>query len=400
MLTASVEDVRKLAISHQHLGAAARPPLLDLIRDLGCLQLDPISHVERSHWLVLWSRLGQFDRAVLEKMLYEDRTLYEYWAHCASIVLTEEYPVHQWRMRQREGDGRWGDALRAHYAKKPELQQLRGYILHQLTTRGALLSREIDQPIETDRIDHAWYSNRMVPHELHKLWEAGRVMVVGRVGKQRRWGLTAQFLPDWTPRTAWTDAHITRFAAVKAIHALGIATPQQIKKHYTRGRYPDLPVMLKQLEKEGVIAPVTVLKAGVRLPVKGKGTWWICTADLPRLQQIQAGEWHGRTTLLSPFDNLICDRDRTLLLWDFYFRIEIYVPKAKRQYGYYVLPILSGDRLVGRISPRMDRRTKTLYIEQTYWEEGVSAADYQAAVLQAIHSLAQFLAAENVVVEG
>ena len=118
--------------------------------------------------------------------------------------------------------------------------------------------------------------------------------------------------------------------------------------------------VLAGLVAEGTIEPVQIMEKGEAL----KGNWYLHTADLPLLADIQAGQWRGRTVLLSPFDNLICDRDRTELLWDFYYRIEIYVPAAKREFGYYVLPILHKDRLIGRIDAKMDRKNRYLSSRQ------------------------------------
>ena len=127
------------------------------------------------------------------------------------------------------------------------------------------------------------------------------------------------------------------------------------------------------------------------------GEWLIHQAQLPLLDAIESGHWQGRTTLLSPFDNLIRDRDRTELMWDFYYRIEIYVPAAKRQYGYYVLPILHDDQLIGRISPRMDWQSKQLTIEAIYLEPPVKPLVKSGkAVIKAIEELAHFLGAQQI----
>jgi uncharacterized protein len=187
---------------------------------------------------------------------------------------------------------------------------------------------------------------------------------------------------------------VTRFAAQKAVRALGVATERQIKQHYTRSRYPQLTAALKKLVKEEILLPVTVLGAAEPLP----GQWYLHRDDSELLAQIQAGDWHGRTTLLSPFDNLICDRDRTEQLFDFYYRIEIYVPRAKRQYGYYVLPILHHDRLIGRVDATMDRQANKLHINNVYAEADAPAdAETAQAIAQAATNLAQFLGADSLV---
>ncbi len=389
----TTQTVRRLAISRQWLnGRSHQPSLLDLVRNLGCLQLDPISVVERPHYLIPWSRLGQYDRADLDRLLWEERSLFEYWAHAASIVLTEEYPIHQWNMRQ-SSDADFEKYIHNRLNGDVDVPALTQTILAKLAQDKAVFSREISDGIENPDPDTRWYSGRYVPRILDHLWTKGEAMVVGRKGKQRKWGLTADFLPEWAPREEWDDAQVCRFAVQKAVRALGAATSKQIKWHYTRHRYPNLTETIDQLVAEGLLIPVTLRKAGDLV----SDDWYIHQEDLPLLDQIEQGDWQGRTTLLSPFDNLICDRDRTELLFDFYFRIEIYVPAAKRQFGYYVLPILHGDDLIGRIDMKMDRKKGILLAQNVYAEE--DAPDDEGvvtAVRESVQDLAQFLAADKV----
>ncbi|NKQ37199.1 MAG: winged helix-turn-helix domain-containing protein [Chloroflexi bacterium] len=387
-------DVRRLAISRQHLDGGVRPSLLDVIRDLGCVQLDPIRHVERTHWLVLWSRLGCFDRAELDKLRWEERAVLEYWAHAASLVLTEEYPLHRWHMDLLADDtkSRFARSFKTWYeADKETLEPLQAHILDRLRTEGPLLSREIE---DDSGQPSRWANGRNTNRLLDYLWSVGQVGIVQRRGNQRVWGLLDEFLPDWTPRERWDAAQVTSFATQKAIRALGVATPGQIKKHFTRNVYPGLTAVLGKLTAAGILEQVEVVRQGRPL----KGDWYLHTADIPLLEQIRAGDWHGRTTFLSPFDNLICDRARTELLWDFHYRIEIYLPQAKRRYGYYVLPLLHDDRLIGRLDAKMDRKSHTLHVHNLYAEEG---AREDTAVTRGIHravqSLADFLEAKTVV---
>lgn len=392
MLTLTRQQVRRLAVSRQHLDAAQRPSLLNVFRDLGCVQLDPIRHVERTHLLVLWSRLGtQFDPAELEWLRFTQRALFEYWAHEASLVLTEELPVHGWLMRRharRETQDPWFEAHREAFV--PMLEQIRAQL-----GQGPKLARDLilePGPQQNGR----WWRGSYVGRLLDLLWTQGEVMVMARpFNNHRVWGLAPDFWPDWTPHEVWTDEQLTRFAAQKAIRALGVATPTQIKRHYTRRRYPHLPAVLAQLKREGILHEVSVVGADGQ-PLRGP--WYLHQQDMPLLAQIQVGEWHGRTTLLSPFDNLLCDRERTEQLFDFSYRIEIYVPAAKRQYGYYVLPILHQDRLIGRVDAEMNRKTGALHIHRHYPEpdapEDAATVD---AIRQTAADLGQFLGAGRVV---
>jgi uncharacterized protein len=395
-LTLSPTFVRRLAITKQRL-ANPQPSsdpsgILETARALGCLQLDPISAVERSHLLVLWSRLGPYNLTDLDQVLWQDRQLFEYWAHAASLVLTEDYPLFQHTMKHHGiGDSSWSKRIREWVEAN---QALYDHVLTEISERGPLLSRQIEDLSEREWSSSGWTEGRNVSRMLDYLWTKGKIMVAGRQGGQKLWDLAERFLPEWTPRETLPKHEIVRRATVKAIRALGVATPTHIRYHFMRGTYTNLAKVLAELEAETLVQQVQVVGAGAE---NWPGPWYIHTEDLPLLEQIQTGGWKPRTTLLSPFDNLIADRSRTELLFDFNFRIEIYVPKAKRQYGYYVLPILHGDRLVGRIDPVMDRKRKRLTINAVHTEPNVSMQEEDfRAVGAAVTELGTFLGATQI----
>jgi uncharacterized protein YcaQ len=394
--TLTVTDVRRLAITKQRLAGLRPSPdaagMLQIVRDLACLQLDPISAVERSHLLVLWSRLGPYDPAELDKLLWQERQLFEYWAHAASIVLTEDYPLFHYTMKHHgTGDSDWAQRMREWVAANDALYH---HVLTTIGERGPLPSRQIEDLSQRDWQSSGWTGGRNVSRMLDYLWTKGDIMVAGRQGGQKLWDIAERFLPAWTPRESLPKHEIVNRATQKAIRALGVAQPAHIRYHFMRGTYANLPQVLDELEAEGRVQQVQLVgDGGELLP----GPWYIHTDDLPLLERLERGDWQPRATLLSPFDNLICDRARTELLWDFHFRIEIYVPQAKRQYGYYVLPILHGDRLIGRIDPRMDRKRKRLTINAIYAEPDAPRTPETArAIGEAINSLATFLGAKEI----
>lgn len=385
-LPLSPTQARQLFITKQRLAgerpAATPDGLHQLFRDLGCVQIDPINAVERTQWLVLWSRLGHYDRAHLEQLLWHERRLFEYWAHCASIVLTEDYALHAPLMR---GYG-WSERTRAWVKQNAKLKR---YVLAQLRHHGPLLSRDLTEDgIHPDEwVSTGWTSGRNISRMLDYLWIGGQIMVAGREGIQKKWDLAERVLPDWTPRERLSPREVTRRAAERALRALGVATPTHIQRHFIRGRYAELPQALADLEKQKKIQKVKI--------ADWKGNWYIHVDDC----SLVADHWllpSSRATLLSPFDNLICDRARTRQMFGFDFTIEIYVPAAKRQYGYYVLPILHNDALIGRIDPTMERETGTLRVNAVYAEpEAPAAAGPEIA--QAARDLARFLGAEKIV---
>jgi uncharacterized protein YcaQ len=231
------------------------------------------------------------------------------------------------------------------------------------------------------------------------LWLSGRIMVAGREGIQKLWDLSERVLPEWTPRDSLDYPQAVKRSAQAALRALGVARPQHIQQHFTRGRYPGLTQALHELESEEAVHRVEVGPAsedggeGKALP----GPWYIHSEDLALLERIEKGEWQPRTTLLSPFDNLICDRKRTTALFGFDFRMEIYVPKEQRKYGYYVLPLLVGDRLVGRVDPSVDRKKRVLTVHAVHAEPGFER-DEQAGreASRAIEELAAFVGARSI----
>jgi hypothetical protein len=226
------------------------------------------------------------------------------------------------------------------------------------------------------------------------LWMQGKVMVAGRRGQERLWDLADRFLPDWTPRRRLSEPNIVSQSVERSLRGLGVARPRDIEGHFTTGRYPGLARALEKLERQGRIAPVRIEEDVAAWP----GTWFVHADDVPLLDEVEpGGGWEPRTTLLSPFDNLIRDRARTELLFGFRFRLEIYVPKNKREYGFFVMPILLGDRLIGRIDPLMDRTRGRLAVNALHLEPGASASKKTgAAVAGAIQDLAVFLGATDI----
>lgn len=397
LITLTPALARRLAITRQHLAeGGARPTpspdnLLDVVRDLGCLQIDPTSMVARSHLLVLWSRFGVYDPAHLDQLLWQDRRLFEYWAHAASIVLTEDYPIHNYRMRQNANKAGWSKKTQAWFTKN---DPLRRRILSQLRRRGPARSRDFESDVVAGWYSSGWTSGRNVSQMLYILWAQGKIMVAGRSGGHKYWDLSERCLPEWTPRERLSEYDIVRRATEKSLCALGVATAKQIKQHFTRNRYFNLPRMLADLESEGRIVRAEIRDEGRAWP----GEWWMHADDAPTLERLRDGDWTPRTTLLSPFDNLICDRDRTERHFDFHFRLEIYTPKAKRKYGFFVMPILRGDKLIGRVDPEMDREHDRLTINAVHAESG-APKDRETAqsIANTISELGAFLGAKEIV---
>lgn len=372
-LVLSLGEARRLAVRSQQL--AGPPPAPDIagmrqvLRGLRVLQLDPVNVVARSHLLVLWSRLGGFDLNDLDTLLWRERWLFEYWAHAASIVLTEDYPIHSVMMRAYRAieNRRMRDWLAAN-------DDFRQYVLERLRDDGPLPGDAIEDRATVSWTSTGWTNGRNVERMLDTLWKQGLVTVAGRDGLRRLWGLADFPAAADLPR----EEAVTR-AAGHALRALGVARARDVERHFTIGRYPGL-----DLERAAWARPARV--------EGGNEQWWVHRDAIGLLDE----DWRPRTTLLSPFDNLICDRDRTERLWGFAYRNEIYVPKQKRRFGSYVMPVLAGERLIGRIAPRTDRRRGELVVEGVFAEEGSAGRMTDTSVAAAIESLASFVGAGSV----
>jgi uncharacterized protein len=382
MLRVPPTAARRLAVTAQRLDGPAprrrpgREEIMDVVRAIRCLQLDPTSVVARNHLLVVYSRLGAFDTALLEQLAYEDRALFEYWAHEASLVLAEDLPLHSFMMRTPLRGISWHERMQAWWDVN---ETFRTYILDRLRADGPLPPGEFEDRAAQPWLSLGWNHQRNVSRMLEFMWVRGQLGVAARVGGNRLWDLMERCLPPDAVDEELSPDELTRRAALLALRALGVARTPHIRAHFTRRRYPNLPQVLQRLSDEGTIVP---------LQIDGlKGAWWVRADDVDALQ---GDSFKPRTALLSPFDNLLCDRGRTEELFGFSHKLEIYTPKAKRQWGFFVLPILHGDRLIGRADLAVDRGAGRLIAHAIYSEP---TAPRGKAVIRAIRRELERLAA-------
>jgi uncharacterized protein YcaQ len=331
--TVSLAQARRIAVRAQLLDGSATT-ILDTVRRIGFLQIDPIASVATPQHLVLWSRLGPFDTGELDRLLWEDKKLFEYGAFIRPI---EDYPLVLARMRRkRTGKYAW-ERRGIEFLQKNAA--FRRHVLLELERRGPLLSRElVDTSVRTWK-SGGWYGTRNVTVMLELLEGRGAVAIVGRRGGHRLWDLGERWFPQ-VDRPSLDEAE--RLLAEKRWRALGVRVARD-------------------------------------------GSWEVHP-------DANDGPVPTRTTFLSPFDRLVHDRDRAESLWAFRYRLEMYVPKAKREYGYYVLPILRGDRLVGRIEPVFDRKSAVLRVHGVWWEQDLKPASLD----RPLRSLAKFLGAASI----
>jgi uncharacterized protein len=388
-LEISQRAARRLVIDAQLLGAerqsADRRGILATVDQLIWLQLDPTSAVARSHLLVLWSRLGQYDPADIARLIYKDQALFEWRAF---VYPTRHLPFYRLAMRGIATNPYWQPRMAWMRTNLP----LRRQILSRLRREGPLATSAFDGREAVSWRSTGWTNDRNSSQMLEFLSAEGRVLVAGRAGQERLWDLTERCVPAKAMVSTATPTKLMRDATTRSLRSLGVATATQIQNMLPYTLRESITKTIVSLEKSGDFIPSRVATGNGKL----KGRWYVHAADVDKLPGLERS-WSGRTTLLSPFDTLIRDRARTEALFGMRYRIEIYVRPEKREYGYFAMPILHDDALIGRVDPRVDRERDTFVVNAVHVESGVKRnLATGRAVARALDDLAEFTGVSRV----
>jgi len=384
----SADAARRVAVAAQGFaepkptGPVTRAHLRRLLSRLQVLQLDSVSVAVRAHYAPVFSRLGPYDRTILERAAWSHsakapRLLVEYWAHEAALMAVDDWPLLRWRMREYE-HGRWGREI----VKKNG--RLAEDIVATVTELGPSTAGQIEAHLEVEQRGRKgpWWDRSDAKWVAEALWSSGMLTTSTRVGFARHYDLSERVLPPEVFARDVDDAEAVRELVLRAAGALGVATEPDLRDYFRLNPKQSKPAVaalvasgeLEEVEVDGWAAPA-YLPAGQTVPRRDRGT-----------------------ALLCPFDPLIFFRPRVERMFGFHYRIEIYVPQPKRQFGYYVWPFLLDGRLVGRVDLKAERASGALNVVGAFTEPGQDAGYVASALAGELRTMASWLDLDDVTV--
>lgn len=363
--------------------ALSRAGLGDLVHRIGFVQVDSVQTVERAHHQILFSRNQTYDRAHLTHLLEKERLFFEHWTHDASIIPARFFPYWKHRFRRKEPQ------IRANWLKwqGEAFEAAADEVLAHVRENGPVLSREMKaEPTRST----GWWDWHPSKTALEFLWHTGKLAIAGREGFQKIYDLTERVIPEPYHSAEVSETAFLDWAARSALERLGFATPGEIAAFYALISPEEARQWLAENRdalEEVLIEPADGDRPRPAFAFAGFGSRIEAHPEPPQ-----------RLRVLSPFDPLIRDRNRCERLFGFRYRIEIFVPEPKREYGYYVFPLLEGDRLIGRIDMKADRRRGTLDVKRLWLEPGIRPSTGRLEKLDAeLNRLARFTGVERVV---
>ena len=387
--------LRTVALHAQGLDKAevstpTRDTIYKIIDQIGCVQIDTLHMVRRSHYLVLWSRLGNYAPGDFDALASAtDRRLFEGWQHAASIIPLTEYRYqlpHQHNLREHPTNwyNRWlNEAVQKEFVPQ---------VLERIRREGALKVSNFESD---GHQGGTWWNWRPAKVALEFLYAYGELMIADRVKFQRVYDLTTRVLPPWADTTEPTVEERDRFWVERGAKALGVCLPRHAGD-YTWMKVSRSKPIVADLIKDGILKTITgTLENGET------GQLIIHRDNLSVLEQAADGALKAeRTTFLSPFDNLWWANRRDEQFWGFRQSLEAYLPAEKRIYGYFCLPILHKDRLVGRFDPKLERKTGALRLKSLYLEPGIKPdEELVRCTAESMRNFMAFHAAKELIIE-
>jgi uncharacterized protein YcaQ len=381
-------SLRKLMIEKQRLstpiGEPTKEKIFTAIDHLGCLQIDSINVIERSHYLTLWSRLGNYEKTLLDNLAYVDRKLFEYWAHATCFIPLKDYRfyIHSMNVRKEE-------MLKRLRRRTGRGEELINHVLERIRDEGPLASKDFDSE---KKGKGGWWNRKDEKVAMDYLYGAGVLAVTRRNNFQRYYDLTENVVPDWVDTDAPTDDEHVRFFIERTMKALGAIRAKDAREYFQH-----FSVILGRTSSQ-IEDSFEEQDNIVRIQVEdSKEKFYCLEEDAGRLEEIDDDFDYDGVQMIVYFDNFMWNRDRIKKLFGFESKLEIYVPPDQRIYGYYHLPILYGDKLVSRIEPKVIRGEETLLI-RGYWPEPgfEESEDYRVKFERNLKDFAVFNGAKTI----
>lgn len=358
-----------------------------LVEQMGFVQLDSINVVERAHHLTLASRLDDYRHGHLARLLEHDRSLFEHWTHDASAIPVKWFAHWKHRFARERESLRNNSWWKTRIGAEPErvIDEVRGRI----TRDGPLRSQDFEHV--RGGASSAWWGWKPQKAALEFLWFTGELVVSRRESFQKVYDLAERVFPEAHRAPAPPAEEHVEWACATALERLVIATPKELAQFWNAVSIAQAGAWCERAARAGRIVPVLVESPE---PSKPRPSF-----ALPDWEQrlSRTPEPPRRMRLLSPFDPVLRDRARASRLFEFDYRFEAFVPEPRRQYGYYVLPVLEADRLVARLDPKFERENGLLKIRRVFWESGVRVTQLRRRELEkAAERLARFIGAGRV----
>ena len=364
---------------------AAKADVLEAVHRMCLLQIDTINVMARSPYLVLWSRLGDYQPQWLDELLAEG-ALFEYWAHAMCFIPIEDYALYRRRMLDAIQNKVWPFKWAVKWAQ--EHAKVMKKVRTHLQKNGAVRSAEFENQ---SHVPGGWWNWKEEKDALETMFLIGEVMIVRRQNFQRVYDLRERILPGWDDAALPTSEELHRTLAIRAVRALGIAFPDWVPDYFREPK-KGMPKRLEALAQEGLL---------LQVEVKGfEGFAYVHPDHIDLIENALSGKLEPTlTTLLSPFDPLVWDRNRARELFGFDYKIECYTPAAKRRYGYFTLPILHRGKLIGRLDPKAHRAQGVFEIKALHMEPGVRMDKRLVTDLAAVlHRLANWHGTPDLVI--
>jgi uncharacterized protein YcaQ len=348
-----------------------------LIERLGFVQVDSINVLERAHHLILQTRLESYRHETLTRLLEKDRSLFEHWTHDASLIPTRWY--EHWKPRfakyadRADRNAWWHERLGGDPA--PLLKRIHARV----RVDGPIRGRDLEEERSEDG-GGGWWNWHPGKAALEHLWRVGKISIAGRARFEKLYDLAERVHPEAHARSKPSIAEHLEWACHTALERLGVATSNEVAAFWKSIPNADARAWCDAAVARGEIESV------VLEDLDGKRRPAYATEASRRLARVEP--WADELRLLCPFDPVIRDRQRLARRFAFDYRFEAFVPAAKRQFGYYVLPILHGERFIGRIDPKFDRATDTLIVRGPWWEPGCDTRQHRKMLKTATNRLA------------